>query len=409
MKKIVLLLFLVSNASALLAQDWVPVLNGFSYNASTCRLAFSCFVKNNDQNSDADPTSYKIIIFNISDNSEVFDTDVTLDALPIGGSSEIKSWTIDLPALAGYRPSESYKIAVVANTLGKFEFDKKNNRAESPQFSCGSPSLNNAPAKKAGEDTKEKSAKETHEEAMKEHDESMKELDADIAEMKAAREKQLADKKAAQEQEKATLTSKVQNLEGKIARRIAERDQLTVNTKEWSDLAYEVRDLELEKSISQTKLEQVTDEIAYGTEGMTKTEKESYKTRLDKYETEQKETRKKQKDGLIYGQTSSKSAKAEPVEEPKEEKNKEKESAEDEEIKIYTAEEMANMSTITLKKVKVNAGGAIARRNFTLKTKKALLKPEEKAKFEKEILDLENQQKLVDAELLKREGTEGEK
>lgn len=230
-----------------------------------------------------------------------------------------------------------------------------------------------------------------------------------MAEMKAQREQQQADRKAMLEQEKAQLTSKVQNLESKIQKRKAERDSKESGSKEWSDLAYEVRDLELEKSIAETKLERTTDELAYGNQGLSKSERESYKNRLDKFETEQKETRRKQKDGVIFGQAPATEEKSESKEEKKEEKTEENKSSNEDEFKVYTAEEIANMSAFNLKKLKIDTNGGISRRNFTLKTKKALLKPEEKTKIEKEILDLENQVKLIEAEILKREGAEEKK
>lgn len=246
-----------------------------------------------------------------------------------------------------------------------------------------------------------------------EPEEQEKSLAENMAEMKAQREQQQADRKAMLEQEKAQLTSKVQNLESKIQKRKTERDSKVSGSKEWSDLAYEVRDLELEKSIAETKLERTTDELAYGNQGLSKSERESYKNRLDKFETEQKETRRKQKDDVIFGQAPVTEVKSESKEEKSEgkteEKKEEKKSSNEEEFKVYTAEEIANMSAFNLKKLKLDTNGGISRRNFTLKTKKALLKPDEKTKIEKEILDLENQVKLIEAEILKREGTEEKK
>jgi hypothetical protein len=254
-----------------------------------------------------------------------------------------------------------------------------------------------------------------------EPEEQEKSLAENMADMKAQREQQQADRKAMLEQEKAQLTSRVQNLESKILKRKAERDSKENGTKEWSDLAYEVRDLELEKSIVETKLERTTDELAYGNQGLSKAERESYKNRLDKFETEQKETRRKQKDDVIFGQAPASEVKSETKEEKSEvktekkkeekaeEKKEEKKSSDEEEFKVYTSEEIANMSAFNLKKLKLDTNGGISRRNFTLKTKKALLKPEEKTKIEKEILDLENLVKLIEAELIKREGTEEKK
>jgi hypothetical protein len=323
---------------------------------------------------------------------------------------------MDLPALAGYRPDVTYKIAVIANKNGKFEFDKKNNRAESAQFACGVKALNNAPAaKKGGGDTEADPLKAQEQK----HDDAMKELAQDALDAKAAREQMAADRKASQEQEKQTLTSKVENLKVKVAKRTAERDQEVSGSKEWSDLAYEVADLDLERQIAEVELEKVTDELAYGQEGMDKTEKERYKVKLEKLNSKQSEIRKSQKNGILFGQTSednSKKAAEEPVkeekkavktetnvEEKKSDKEKDKKDEEDDDKVIYyTAEEIGQLSNFDLKKLKFDSNKKIIRRDMKLTTRSAFLSPAEKKALQTEIDELKNQIVLADAELLKR-------
>jgi hypothetical protein len=401
-----LLLFLVSSIS-IFAQDWVPVITGFSYNASECNLSFSCYVKNIDDDNDAEATAYKIIIFNIADNSEVFNTDVPVDEIKRLSSSPSKNWTIDLPALAGYRPDVSYKIAVVANTNGKFEFDKKNNRVESAQFACGKPALNNASAKPAdggsGNDNKSAGTNPAT---------NAKDLAQTAADMKASRDQMIETNKAAKEQEKQTLTSKVENLKQKVSKRILERDQYEKGTKEWSDLAYEVADLELELKISETELERVTDEIAYGQEGLSKSEKERYKIKLEKLESQQDENKKNQKNGLIFGQTPAENADAKQApakdgkngsSEKESAKSNKKEAEEKEAYKVYSAEEIALLSTFDLKKLKLDYNSEINKGKLTLKTRKAYLSIPEKTAIETKIADLTKQIELIEAELAKRD------
>lgn len=411
LKKTVSLLLLIASPIAVFAQDWVPVISGFRYNASECTLEFSCYVKNTDDDNNGDPTAFKIVIFNISDNSEIFSADVPLDEMRPLSSSPSKSWTIDLPALAGYRPDVSYKIAVIANTNEKFEFDKKNNRVESAQFACGMPALNNAPAKQAGggSGSDQKSA------APADPAENMKNLAQDVADMKASRDQMMADSKAAKEQEKQTLTAKVENLKQKVARRIAERDQLEKGTKDWSDLSYEVADLEYELKISETELERVTDELAYGQEGLSKAEKERYKAKLSKLESQQSENRKNQKNGVMFGQASGETAsdakqvpakeeKSAPAEETAKSNDKEKEKEdEDKDVnKLYTAEEIAQLSTYDLKKLKFDYNTVIGKRKLKLKTKSSFLSPAEKTAIQTEIDELTKQIELAEAELAKR-------
>ncbi len=415
------LVFLILSPITSFAQDLVPVITNFGYEASGCHLEFSCYLKNIDNDNNAEANAYQIIIFNISDNSEIFSNDVQVNELGPLSSSSSKSWSIDLPALAGYRPDVSYKIAVIANKNNKFEFDKKNNRAESAQFACGVKALNNAPAAKKGDGDTETDPLKAQEEK---HDEAMKELAQDAIDAKAAREQFEADKKAMQEKEKETLTSKVENLKVKVAKRTTERDQQVSGSQEWSDLAYEVADLDLEKQIAETELEKITDELAYGSEGMDKTEKERYKVKLEKLTTKQSELRKDQKNGVLFGQTSEENSKKEKDEPAKEEKKaetakeevedkksdkekdkkveEEEEEEEDDKISFYTAEEITQLSNFDLKKLKFDCNKKIIRRDMKLSTRNAFLSPEEKKVLQTEIDELKNQIALADAELLKR-------
>jgi len=423
LKKITALLILTISPISFYAQDWVPVISGFGYEASECHLEFSCKVKNIDDDNVAEANMYKIIIFNVNDNSEIFSADVQTDEIKALSSSMSKSWSIDLPALAGYRPDVTYKIAVEANKNGKFEFDKKNNRVESAQFACGIKALNNSPAAQKGGATGG-SDDDPLKAQQEKHDNAMKDLAQDALAAKATREQMAADRAASQNQEKQTLTSKVENLRVKISRRTAERDQQAVDSKEWSDLSYEVADLELEKKIAETELEKVTDEIAYGSEGLDKTEKERYKVKLEKLNSQQSEVRKNQKNGVPFGQTSNentKEAKEESLdklgkqeknesaatevksEDKKSDKDKDnKEEEDDDKISYLTSDEISALSNFDLKKLKFDCNKKIARREMKQTTRSAFLSPAEKAALQTEIDELKKQIVLADAELVKR-------
>ena len=327
---------------------------------------------------------------------------------------------MDLPALAGYRSDVSYKIAVIANKNGKFEFDKKNNRAESAQFACGVKALNNAPAAtKGGGDGESDPLKEQEQR----HEEAMKSLAQDAIDMKATRDQIAADRKASQQLDKETLTSKVENLRVKVAKRTLERDQQTSGSTDWSDLSYEVADLELEKQMAEVELEKVTDEIAYGQEGMDKTEKERYKVKLEKLSAKQSELRKNQKNGIPFGQTAENNTKKvveEPVKEekkavtPKEtvevkksDKEKDKnDEDEDDKVTYLSVEQISQLSNFDLKKLKFDSNKKIMRRDMKLTTRSVFLSPEEKKVLQTEIDELKNQIVLADAELLKRGETQ---
>jgi hypothetical protein len=258
-KKPLLIILFILNVGVLAAQDWVPVIENFSYNASRCRLAFSCFVKNIDKNSDAEATTYKIIIFNTADDSEVFNTDVTLDELKIGASSPTKSWTIDLPALSGYSPNESYKMAVIANTRGKFEFDKKNNRVESPQFACGSPSLNNAPSVKKENDTDKKAKKEVEKE---DDGENLKLLSADEYK-KILEARDAARERRAKAKEEKKLDKEEKKLDKEAKKAKEEEDKQNKKVKEEEDKQNKkIKDLEIEKLQVESVLSKMNEKTA---------------------------------------------------------------------------------------------------------------------------------------------------
>ena len=438
-KKLAFLLTLTISPVGLFAQDWVPVITGFGYEASECHLRFSCYVKNIDDDNDAEATAYKIIIFNISDHTEIFNTDVPLDQINRLSSSPSKSWNIDLPALAGYRPSVSYKIAVVANTNDKFEFDKKNNRVESAQFACGEKALNDSPPMPASDGSGKTASSTTPASSTASTATTMKDMAKDMADMKASRDQMAAQAKASQEEQKQTLTTKTENLRQKVAKRIVERDQYARGTQEWSDLAYEVADLEYERQISELELEKVTDELAYGSEGLSKSEKERYKTKTDKLETLQGEARKAKKNGVMYdgplfgGNTTTTVTETKPVVETKKEEvvpkpevvvepkkeetvepkkettevkhsnNPRNNPEEEETTKFYTAEEMAQLSTNDLKRIKFDSNTTMGKRKLKLKTKSNALTPAEKTALQAEIDQLTKQIELAEAELTKRE------
>lgn len=145
MKNFTLALLMFFPITQLSAQDFIPYYTGFSYNASTCHLSISYYIKNaaSDNGSTPNPVSYKVIIYDVDDNYEVFNTDVHVDKLGYGNTSSTKSFEIDLPALAGYEEHAIYKLAIIANPDFKsyegFMY-RDNNRIETPQFSCGTPS-----------------------------------------------------------------------------------------------------------------------------------------------------------------------------------------------------------------------------------------------------------------------------
>jgi hypothetical protein len=81
--------------------------------------------------------------------------------------------------------------------------------------------------------------------------------------------------------------------------------------------------------------------------------------------------------------------------------------SEKEEIKIYTENELVAMSVVNLKKIKLEYNTLIAKWKVTLKTKSSFLKPAEIEKYKADIVKVEAQIKLIDAELTKRSAAKG--
>ena len=250
------------------------------------------------------------------------------------------------------------------------------------------------------------------------------------------------DMKQSMDNMKLMHENKIANLSSKIEKKTKQRDALDSKSKEYSTLAYEVRDLELEKEITKVKLEKVNLQISKGYKPLNKTEKEPIDAREDAFTLEQKTLKKKEKEGLFFGSTETiqnskpTSTTAKPTEtKPTEAKTTEKEeiksevktekteskpattesktdakpanSTEKEEIKYHSESELAAMSVVSLKKYKLDCNSLIARWKLTLKTKGSFLKPTEIEKYKADIVKLEAEIKLIDAELTKRSATKG--
>jgi hypothetical protein len=252
------------------------------------------------------------------------------------------------------------------------------------------------------------------------------------------------DMKQSMDNMKLMHENKISNLTSKIEKKTKQRDALDSKSKEYSTISYEIHDLELEKEITKVKLEKVNLQISKGYKPLNKSEKEPLDAREDAFTLEQKMFKKKEKDGLFYNTnenienpkpTNPKTTETKPTETPKSEvKTTEKEqiksevktektetkpattetkteskpaNSEKEEIKIYTENELVAMSVVNLKKIKLEYNTLIAKWKVTLKTKSSFLKPAEIEKYKADIVKVEAQIKLIDAELTKRSAAKG--
>ncbi|MBL7899984.1 MAG: hypothetical protein JNJ99_15695 [Crocinitomicaceae bacterium] len=223
--------------------------------------------------------------------------------------------------------------------------------------------------------------------------------------------------------QKAMYQKQIQDADKKIAKKTEERNTLNADSPEYKELSYEIKELELDKSLSQVKLEKTEKMIANGNAPLNKTDREYYKQKEDELKT-QKDNLKTEKSSSNVKVDNGDSDKKEVIEDTKsgnenskevKENNEEKkadegDAAEEEEefekFDIYTAEELALMSTFNLQKLKVEYTTKSGKRKTAIKAKGTLMKEEKKMQLENEISELEKMIVLVDAELAKRKEAE---
>lgn len=208
--------------------------------------------------------------------------------------------------------------------------------------------------------------------------------------------------KVTQENKIASANNKIKLLNEQLAKK-------TAGTKEYSDIQYDIRETELERDLSQVKLDKTNRQIAKGNAPLSKGEKEDLVMREDLLSQEADSLKKAKKSGVLYGTASAENIQSK-TDEPKTDGVKKEEKAKAEEdadaLKVYTNEELAAMSVLNLKKLKLDSNSKLTNRKVALKTKKAMMKPEKITQTETEITQLEDQVKRIDLELSKRKEAE---
>jgi hypothetical protein len=265
------------------------------------------------------------------------------------------------------------------------------------------------------------SSTSTSEEEKEEMSEFDKKMEENRAKQQAEKEQREADWESGKTQAEAyqnvkvTQENKIASANNKIKLLNEQLAKKTPGTKEYSDIQYDIRETELERDLSQVKLDKTNRQIAKGNAPLSKGEKEDLVMREDLLSQEADSLKKAKKSGALYGTASTESMqpktdtpKSEEVK--KEEKVKEEEKAKTEEdadaLKVYSNEELAAMSVLNLKKLKLDSNSKITNRKVALKTKKAMMKPEKITQTETEITQLEDQVKRIDLELSKRKEAE---
>jgi hypothetical protein len=230
---------------------------------------------------------------------------------------------------------------------------------------------------------------------------------------------------------KAMQESKVSNLTSKIAKKTTERSKYTAFTKEHSALSYEIKDLELDKELTQVKLDKTNAMIAKGNMPLNKSERESFNQREDAIKESQSKLEQSKKAGVLFDgvnyevkketiQTApvSKPVNTSPTTEKKSETMESKEVKETKEeslkvsetevkpekekgIKLLNTSDLAAMSVINLKKLKLDQNSKITSRKLNLKAK-STMSPSQIEQYEKDIKVLEENIILLDIEITKR-------
>lgn len=262
-----------------------------------------------------------------------------------------------------------------------------------------------------------------------EMDEWEKEQEAKRAEQKAKQDQWNADWESGKTQaeglqnSKAMYENKIANLDVKVQKKKIEQAKVAAGSKEHSELSYEIRDLELDKALTELKLEKTNMMIAKGNQQLNKAEKFPLEQKEEAFKAEQDSLKEAQKSGALFGISTTaasnnknetgekqnqdvKTEQVGTVENKTEEKtsnNPRNYDSEGEEVlKLYTAEELTQLSVMNIKKLKLDYNSKITNRKVGLKTKSSIWKPEKIEKVKTELAELEKQIILFDAELAKR-------
>lgn len=186
------------------------------------------------------------------------------------------------------------------------------------------------------------------------------------------------------EGQKTMHENKIAKSNSKIAKLKRELDDETPGTKEHNDLLYDIRFEEIDKEISENKLEKVELMIANNYSPIPRSQKGPIDDRIDALKDEEKDLKEKQKDDIVFGTDDEKLSAGS-------------------EVSAITEEDLANMSGLDLRRAKISTSSSVGKAKMKLKTRKAFLSPEEQTALEGEIATLEKNLEILDAEIERRE------
>lgn len=179
--------------------------------------------------------------------------------------------------------------------------------------------------------------------------------------------------------QKAGYEAKVSNLDRKIEKKQAKIDKGDLDSEKQYDFEYDIKEMQVEKKIAQNNLDRVNTEINNGT--LTKAERNRFKEANKELKEELKAIKQERKDGI--GTTT-----------PPESANEEK--------SVVTEADLADMSTMQLKRKKLDYKSKLTKLKTKLKTRKKFMSPNEISEVETEITTLEAAVELLNNEITTR-------
>lgn len=177
--------------------------------------------------------------------------------------------------------------------------------------------------------------------------------------------------------QKVLLENKLSSLDNKIEKNQQKIDDGKVEGEKKEEAMYDIQEWQVEKKITQNKLDKVNLQIEKGS--LNKSERENFKNNEEEYEAELDQIKEDRKKG----------------------KSLVSEEEKEEAIEV-TAEEMSAMNTMQLKKKRLDYKTKLGKLNVKLKTKRKQMSPDEINQTETQIKQLEDAIAVMDAELAKR-------
>lgn len=203
--------------------------------------------------------------------------------------------------------------------------------------------------------------------------------------------------------QKTAYENQLANIERKLTKKKDEQSKYDANSKEYKELNFDIQELELEKELTQLKLEKTEKSIARGNLPLNKADRDYYNQREDEIKAKQDTLKQNRKNG--NNASNEKEIKNEELEKDKDKDKEKNESEEDEEIEsfdVYTPEQLKEMGTPGLQKLKLEYQTKMAKRNTVLKTRGSSLKPERRSQIENELAELERMIALCEEEIASR-------